>query len=136
MEYRREGNVLMAKLDHETELFQVLAELFKDSPGGMVVSGIGMLKDFRLGYFDSSERGYQWKEYHDCMELLSLCGSVTATDIHLHAVVSGEDHKAEGGHLKGGVIHNVVELTAVVPHGITLGRRRDEKTGSVLLSVE
>lgn len=137
MEYRREGNILMAKLDHQTDIFDVLSELFKDTHGAMVVSGIGMLRDFKLGYYDSESGEYQWKEYQDCMELLSLCGSAAKDgSIHLHAVVSGEDHAAVGGHLKGGTIHNVVELTAIVPDKIELNRRFNEVTGSELLSVE
>ncbi len=137
MEYRREGNILMAKLDHETDIFEVLTELFKDTQGAMVVSGIGMLKDFQLGYYDSESGEYQWKDYPDGMELLSLCGSAAKDgSIHLHAVVSGEDHAAVGGHLKGGMIHNVVELTAIVPEKVKLNRRLNDETGSKLLSVE
>ncbi len=137
MEYRREGNILMVKLDHGTDIFDALSDLFKDTQGAMVVSGIGMLKDFQLGYYDSESGEYQWKEYHDCMELLSLCGSAAKDgSIHLHAVVSGQDHAAIGGHLKGGMIHNVVELTAIVPEKIRLQRKLDERTGTKLLSIE
>lgn len=136
MQHEIEGNILVAKLDDGTDLFDSLREIFREPKCGMVVSGIGMLKDFKLGYYNTDEEDYEWEEFSDCMELLSLSGSVTADDtIHLHAVVSGRDHGAKGGHLEGGTIHNVVELTGVVFKNITLLRVMDDIIGSDLLSI-
>ncbi|MGM0510916.1 MAG: PPC domain-containing DNA-binding protein [Thermoplasmatota archaeon] len=139
MEYRREGNIVVAKFDHGCDLFESLRTLLKevDREGAIVVAGIGMLKDFKLGYYDSIKDEYQWKEYPEPMELVSIEGSIADDgSIHIHAVVSGEDHIANSGHLKGGDIFNVVEVTLNVFDDIDIKRKLDEDRGSELLSVE
>ncbi len=137
MEYDREGNVFVAKLDHDTDLFTDLQDIFEGFNCGLIVSGIGMLKDFKLGFYDSDTGTYEWEEFSEGMELLTLNGSITADEtIHLHAVVSGKDHIARGGHLEGGRVHNVVELTGLLFETITLRRLMDELSGSELLTIE
>lgn len=127
----------MAKLDHDTELFSDLHDIFVEFNCGLIVSGIGMLKDFKLGFYDSDTGTYEWEEYSECMELLSLNGSITADEtIHLHAVVSGRDHIARGGHLEGGRVHNIVEITGLLLDTIILRRLMDEFSGAELLTIE
>ncbi len=139
MEYRREGNIVVAKLDHGCDFFESLRGLLKEvgKEGAVVVGGIGMLKDFKLGYYNSFKDEYQWKEYPEPMELVSIEGSIADDgSIHIHAVVSGEDHIANSGHLKGGKVFNVVEVTLNVFEDIDIKRKMDEDRGSELLSVE
>lgn len=138
MDYEREGNIITARLDHGEPLFDSLFEILEkeDRESATVISGIGMLTDFRLGYYDDEGDEYIWEGYDEPMELLSLAGSITSLDdIHLHALVAGEDHSAVGGHLGEATVFNVNEITMLVFDEIELGRKTDEERGTEVLSV-
>ncbi|MFW6040371.1 MAG: PPC domain-containing DNA-binding protein [Thermoplasmatota archaeon] len=139
MEFNKEGNILVAKLDHGTDLFETLLGIMEkiEETSGVVISGIGMIENFKLGYYNSNTGQYDWKEYQEPMELLSLKGSITEEgSIHIHAQVADEDHKSHGGHLDNGNIYNVGELTMLVFKDMKLKRKRDEDRQMDLLSVE
>jgi predicted DNA-binding protein with PD1-like motif len=96
-----------------------------------------MLEDFKLGFFNRNTGMYEWKEYKDPMELLSIKGSITEDgSIHIHAQVADEDHHVHGGHLDNGKIFNVSEITLLVFKNMRLTKEKDEKTGMDLLSVK
>lgn len=138
MEYRSEGNTVVAKLDHGADPFgdikEILSKMGKD--GAVVISGIGMIQDFKLGYYDSEEGKYSWEVFHEPMELVSLGGSVSDDGtVHLHASVSGDDHVLFGGHLEGGRVFNVLELVMMVFHDIAIKREYDGDRDMNLLSV-
>lgn len=65
--------------------------------------GIGGLKNTTLAYFDVSQKKYQSKKLAEVLELVSLTGNIAEVDgkpfAHLHAVLSGKDMQAVGGHL-------------------------------------
>ncbi|MFO8109145.1 MAG: DNA-binding protein [Thermoplasmata archaeon] len=138
MDYKIEKNIVVAKLDHGANIFQdikdILSELDRNS--GMVVSGIGMLKDFKLGYYNSKNGEYSWENFHEPMELVNLGGSISDEGtIHLHASISGEDHMLRGGHLDNGTIFNVVEMVILVFDDVTLTRKYDKSRKMNLLSM-
>ncbi len=129
---------MVARLSDGAELFPSLRVIMKsiDSECGMIVSGIGMLTDFKLGYFDRGSSEYIWEEFNEPMELLSLNGSFTNEgSIHLHAQVSGKDHDVKGGHLDGGRVFNVNEITMVVFDDIDLTREIDDARDTTLLTI-
>ncbi len=139
MDHKQEGNVVVAKADHGQPISKTLRTILKDTENrcAIVVSIIGMIKDFKLGFYDSNTGEYKWKDYEDPMELVSLKGSITEEgDIHLHAAVSGSEHDLQGGHLEGGEFFNVGEITMLVFEEIRLRRSFDEDRKMDLLSVE
>lgn len=79
----------------------------------VVLSGIGQLKQFRLGYY-RAKGDYAPAEFEDAHELLSLTGNVTKQEgeyiFHLHAVLGDEDKYAIGGHLIAGIVEVTNEL--------------------------
>ncbi len=138
MDYEIEDNVVVAKLDHESDIFQSINKILKDlnRESALIVSGIGMLKDFKLGFYDSVKGEYRWESFDEPMELVTLGGSISDEGtIHLHASVSGEDHVLRGGHLKGGEVFNVVELVMLVFDDMLLTREYDEDRKMDLLSM-
>jgi len=129
---------LVARLNHGADLFSSLEEMMKgiEADSAMVISGIGMIMDFKLGYYDSGSDDYLWEEFDEPMELLSLGGSFTQEgSIHLHAQVSGKDHDVKGGHLDGGRVFNVNEITMVVFDDIDLTREIDDARDTTLLTI-
>ncbi|MFO7792157.1 MAG: DUF296 domain-containing protein [Candidatus Saliniplasma sp.] len=138
MQFEKEGNILVAKLDDGTDFFDSLTEILDsiEERCAMVISGIGMIRDFKLGYYNSETGEYEWKEYTEPMELLSVKGSFTVEgSIHIHAEVSGPDHDVKGGHLEGGRVFNVNEITMLVFNEIDMSRELDEVLEMTLLAI-
>lgn len=67
------------------------------------VCGIGGVEAVVLGYYDLDTKTYLKKELQGRYEMVSLVGNVSMLDgepfVHAHAVVSGPDMVALGGHL-------------------------------------
>ncbi len=138
MEYGLENNILVAKLDDGEDIFRSLEKIMEeiDHNSAVVLSGIGMLRDFKVGFYDRDTEDYEWQEFTEPKELLSLNGSITEEgSIHLHVEVGGRNHDVIGGHLDGGKVFNVTELTMVLFEELTLSRKRDEELDMYLLSV-
>lgn len=138
MEYKIENNMLVSKLDDGMSLFDTLENIMKeiDQKSAVVVSGIGMITDFKVGYYNRDTKGYEWETFDEPRELLSLKGSITEDkNMHLHVEVAGPDHRVFGGHLEGGKIFNVAELTLLVFDDLRLTQKRDEELDMDLLSV-
>ncbi|MFW5904037.1 MAG: PPC domain-containing DNA-binding protein [Candidatus Saliniplasma sp.] len=137
MQFKKEGNILVAKLDDGADIFDTLREIMDriGERSAMLISGIGMITDFKLGYYNSETGDYEWEQYAEPMELLSMKGSFTADGtIHIHAEVSGPDHDVKGGHLDGGRVFNVNEITMLVFDEIEMIRELDEVRDMTLLA--
>ena len=133
-----EGDVIVARIDDGEDLFEAISAAM-DAHGAksaIILTGIGMLKDFELGYFKGSE--YANEFFPKPRELVSLHGSATASDrkvIHLHAALAGEDHKVFGGHLQRASVCVVCELSMLKIDGFQMSREPDAKTGLKLLKI-
>jgi len=96
----------------------------------VVTSGIGMLKDPELGFYDGQR--YQKARLEGAYELVSLQGNLALLEgkpfTHLHATVAGPDHVARAGHLFEGTIHVAHEGHLRVLEGVALRRERDPAT--------
>lgn len=139
MHFEKEGNVLVAKLDHDQDVFYSLETLMSkiDENSATVISAIGMIKDFKLGFYDAESGEYTWESFEEPMELLSMKGSITKDkDIHIHAQVADKDHNVKGGHLDKGTIHNVTELTMLLHDKLKMKRELDKERDMELLRVD
>jgi len=102
MQSSDDGDVVIAKLDDGDDLLHSIDALAAEHriPNGVVLWGIGMLRDFELGYFNGKE--YERATYAEPMELLALHGSYAAKAdprTHVHVAAAGRDHRVVGGHL-------------------------------------
>ncbi|MCK4718482.1 MAG: DUF296 domain-containing protein [Thermoplasmata archaeon] len=132
-----EGNMVVAKLEDGERLMSQLLDLMEDQMiySGVVLTGIGMLRDFTLNYFDGKR--YVERQYPKPMELVSLHGSIAAdSSIHLHAALSDKDTKMVGGHLSSATVNNIVELTILRLDRVHLGRKMKPGAQSAELLVE
>jgi predicted DNA-binding protein with PD1-like motif len=106
MEISRKGAVLMLRLDQDEDILGSIQEAVKNERYTLlVVTGLGMIHDFELGYFDKGK--YLKKSFSEPHELLALQGSVASEGeprIHIHATVANTKHEAFGGHLLRGKV--------------------------------
>ncbi|MBM3308458.1 MAG: DUF296 domain-containing protein [Candidatus Eisenbacteria bacterium] len=137
MEFRDSGSVLMVRLYQDEDLFASLREACLKSglKTGIVVSGIGMLKQSELSFFLRQEQ-YHTALFPEPLELVSLTGNVLAQDgdvvFHLHAVLARESKETVAGHLSKGKV-NVTNEIAVLKTDIAAERRQDPATGLMAL---
>lgn len=133
MENGQESNIIVIRLNDGEDLHKSLEEtaLKRDVESGMVLMGIGMLRDFTLGYFDGS--GYQKSRTGEAHELVSLQGSLAKCDgeiiVHLHGSLGADDYSLKGGHIFSGTVNGLAEITLLKLDGVKLYRELNEKTG-------
>ncbi|HLD30529.1 MAG TPA: PPC domain-containing DNA-binding protein [bacterium] len=96
------------------------------------VSFIGALKSAEVGYYDQKKKAYEKHTINQPVEILSGSGNVSLKEgkvfIHVHAVLSGKDGRAFGGHLFKGEIF-ASELFIMPLKGKLLERVSDNVTG-------
>jgi predicted DNA-binding protein with PD1-like motif len=113
MQSSADGDVVLAKLDDGEDLFASIDALAAEHRivNGMVMWGIGMLRDFEIGYYTGT--AYERETYADPMEVLALHGSYAAKAdprMHMHVAAAGRDHGVVGGHLFRGTVAVLNEL--------------------------
>jgi len=95
---------VFVRLEHGEDILESIKQTIKEERSTMiVVSGLGMISEFELGFFDHGT--YLKKSYDEPHELLALQGTISTEGeprIHIHATVANKDHDAFGGHLMRG----------------------------------
>ena len=115
MKNSRSGNLHFIKLDKGEELITSITS-FANEVGikSGFLTGIGVLKDLEIGYFDVKNAKYDIKKLEGEFELLSLMGNIGITDgkasPHLHVVLGDNKFQCFGGHLIKGYIGITCEL--------------------------
>ena len=130
MQSLTEGNFVLAKLEDGEKVMPTLLDVIEEEEifSGIILSGIGMLRDFNLNYFDGKK--YVERQYMKPLELVALHGSIAVdSSVHLHAALADKDHKMVGGHLSAGVVNNLVELTIFKLENRHIERKLNPKTG-------
>jgi len=139
MHGRIEGNYIILKLDDGEELFECLEKAITeyDIRSGMILSGIGMLADPEIGFFNEGE--YDWVVYEGGQELVTMHGSISTkgeTMIHIHVGIAGPDHKLLGGHLKRAKVYVLNEILILKLEEMEFSRVLDPKTGLKGLQID
>ncbi len=125
-------SLIVVKLEDGEDLFESLSTVIGKHgiESGIVLTGIGMLRNFVLGYFDGEV--YHKKEFKDACELVSLQGSITTekeTVIHLHASLAEESNNVVGGHLFQAEVCMLNEIVLRRLNDLTLIRKENPVTG-------
>ena len=143
MQVSRESNIIVLKLNNDEDVFESLERVVTEYEirSGLIVSGIGMLKEFELGYFDPG--GYKTTFFTEPHELVSMSGSIAyAMDDdskllpHIHCGVANREHQLFGGHLHRAKVNVVNEITILRLAGLKLTRVKNEFTGLMELNIE
>ena len=135
MESVREGNIIMARLKEGNRLQPSILDVMEKHGvfSCAVLSGIGMLKNVTLGYYEKGK--YLEKQYPRHLELLSTQGFVTLdSSVHLHVSLGDRDNNVIGGHLISSTIVNTVECVLMTMDTFSMTRKVDPNTGIRLLS--
>ncbi|MGA1821096.1 MAG: PPC domain-containing DNA-binding protein [Thermoplasmatota archaeon] len=109
MEVSRHGDVLIIRMHPGEEIVTSMVDACRNENAvtAVVLSSIGQLRDFTLGFF--VEKGnYDPVRFSEPHELLSISGMIIRTsegfEPHLHACLAGRSRSAVGGHLIGGTV--------------------------------
>jgi uncharacterized protein len=132
MDSRREGNLIFVKLSDGEDLIPSLEACARQHglESGAVGWGIGMLRDFEIGFFGPN--GYEKTVFSDRHELLALHGSIALGSdpaFHLHVALGRRDHAVIGGHLFRAKTAVVNEIQMTRFEGIRFSRSLNQKTG-------
>jgi len=133
MQTKENNNLIFIRLFPGEKLNEKLVEVCKKHKvkTAVIISGIGQLKNFELGYF-KEKNNYMKEKFDKPHELLSLNGTTCRQKddyvVHLHATVGDENKKAIGGHLFDGTVEITNEII-LMKSDAEIFRRLEEKTG-------
>ena len=138
-----DSKILVIKLVNGEDVFSAIEEAARkyNIRSGIILGGIGMLRDFELGYFEPG--GYKTRVFDEPHELVSMTGSIayskTESDKflpHIHCTLADSNHKVFGGHLYKGTVNVINEITILQLNNVILTRIKNETTGLMELNIE
>jgi len=138
MEVARTSVAIMLRLEHGEDILESIAHVTRDERSTLLVStGLGMIYDFELGYFDRGN--YIKKAFSEPHEILALQGTIASSGeprIHVHATVADSGHRAFGGHLMKGKVWMSNEIGLVKLERVFSTRKMDPEKKIGILHVE
>jgi len=81
---------------------------------GFILTCVGALKCMNLRMAGTTTKNQIFKKFEEDFEIVSLVGTITANDCHLHVAGSNKDGITIGGHLKE---HTRIGVTAEIVIG-------------------
>jgi predicted DNA-binding protein with PD1-like motif len=103
-----------------------------------VLSGLGGASDITLGYYNMTNREYQWKDFESVHEILSMNGNVALVDgkpfLHIHMSISDDSFATFGGHLKEATVGATCEVM-ISDLATKITRIYDDEIGLKLLEL-
>ena len=96
-------DIIFARFDSDDDFYESLYGVIEKYSinTGVIISGMGMLKDFEIGWFNGKE--YEKIKIDTPHELVSMTGNIEKKDgkpfAHIHVALAGPDKKLVGGHL-------------------------------------
>jgi len=129
--------VYQGSLPKGTDLLNGLTLLLeKENITCGIISGIGAVTQARIAFFNHERKKYEELFVREGMEIISLKGNISQKDgfifPHVHAVLSGRDFKAIGGHLLGDTLVYAFEFEIIPFQGEPFIRQFDDDTGLYL----
>jgi predicted DNA-binding protein with PD1-like motif len=139
MKSKEEENIIFVKLFTNEKIFEKLNEVcsIHNIKTAVIISGIGQLKNFKIGYF--KEKGnYLTQSFHSPYELLSLNGNICKNNddyiMHLHVVLGDKNKNTIGGHLIEGMVEVTNEII-ILKSNLEVNRIKEESTGLMSLNL-
>ena len=133
MQSKEDKDIIIIQLFPDEEVNNKLKEVCRkhDIKTAVIISGIGQLKNTKLGYF-KCKGNYTLEKFDEPLEILSLTGNICKQQgehiLHLHAVLGTEDKKAIGGHFFKGIISVTGEIF-ILKTNLDFQRKIDNETG-------
>ena len=133
MKSKEDKNIIIIQFFPDEEVNNKLKEACRkhDIKTAVILSGIGQLKNAKLGYFKTIGN-YKLKKFDEPLEILSLTGNICKQKkdyiLHLHAVLGDEEKNAIGGHFFEGNISVTGEII-LLKTNLDFQRKTNKKTG-------
>ncbi len=133
MEYRRFHDTIILRADPDEEICEKLLAVAEAEQIALAeISGLGAIKEFTTGVFDTAEKKYYSNDFSGLYEITSLVGTLTRKDgqPYLHVHMSAGDRKGNvvGGHLNRAVVSATAEIVIRVIDG-AVERKFSEEIG-------
>lgn len=99
---------------------------------GVILSGLGTLRDFELGYYDRTNKRYLRRSYHKNHEIVAMQGSISPEaepQLHIHASLSSERNEVIGGRLFRATVGATAEIFILRLNNIIMSREFNPETG-------
>jgi predicted DNA-binding protein with PD1-like motif len=140
MKYRKFSDQFFLRLDPgEDVILEIRRFCQENGIESGKVTGIGVLRDAKLSYFDPEQGEFHHREISEYMEMTSLLGNISVMDgeiyPHLHVTLSDANFNVIGGHLSAGEIGITGEIF-IEPSSQKLERKHYQETGYRLLVFE
>ncbi|MCL5680569.1 MAG: DUF296 domain-containing protein [Candidatus Thermoplasmatota archaeon] len=133
-----EDNMVMMKIEKGEDISESLNEIIEDYAifSGIVVFGIGMIRDLEIGYWNGKE--YVREKLPEPGELVSFHGSISSNEpkLHIHTAIAMSDHTVKGGHFFSGVADPLMEVHIVRFKELVLKREKNNITGLTELNFD
>lgn len=139
MDCKEEEGLIFVRMYAGEDFFEELEKACKrtGTVTAVVLSAVGMLADFELGYF-RAKGDYAKQSFKKPHELVALSGLIIrepkAYNFHLHAALADEKKKVKGGHLFAAKVKVTAEIV-LLKSGHPMRRELDEETGIMGLKV-
>lgn len=133
MQSKEIDNLIIARLFPGEDLQEKLQEICQKHKvkTAIILSGIGQLKKFKLGYF-KNKGDYTPEFFSKPHEMISLSGIISKQgdnyESHLHISLGDENKRVIGGHLIEGIVEITNEIV-LLKSDILLQRKTEEITG-------
>lgn len=97
---------------------------------GSILTCVGGLHPATLRLTSTDKAPHYVKTFTDYYEIISLVGTITTDDCHLHIAISNSKGEIVGGHLKdGSLIYVTAEVVIAEDETVTYTRELDSDTG-------
>src|SRR5581483_8492810 len=104
---------------------------------GSILTCVGALKPFVLRMAGATPDKQDIKTYEDKHEIVSLVGTLTGDDCHLHISLSNKEGRVIGGYLKdGSLVDLTAEIVIVEDDNAVYTREPDNDTGFTELVIK
>ena len=140
MHFQFDGYNYLVRLDKGEKLIGRLEQLAAEQEiKGAWISGIGAALSAELGYYHLDKKTYSYQKFDQLLEVVSLSGPLAWHErspvIHLHGVLSDEQMRTYGGHVKELVGGGTCELFIHVWNKQPLQRVPSEEIGLNVLDL-
>jgi predicted DNA-binding protein with PD1-like motif len=139
MDCKEEEGLIFVRMYAGEDFFEGLEKACRRAGAvtAVVVSAVGMLSDFELGYF-RAKGDYAKQLFKKPHELVALSGLIIREpkvyNFHLHAALADEKKRVKGGHLFSAKVRVTAEIV-LLKSGHPMRRELDEETGIMGLKV-
>ena len=133
MQSKETKNIIFMRLFPNEEINEQIKKVCKiyNVKTAVVLSGIGQVKNVKLGYF-KKKGDYSPETFEKPLEILSLTGNICKQGNeyipHLHIVLGDEKKNSLGGHFIEGIISVTAEIV-LLKTDVNAKRKIEEETG-------